>query len=204
MFFDIGSNIGKWSLSNLNICNKIVAVEASPNTFNKLIDNVKNNSKIVCLNYAVCNSSKEYITFYDSQADTLSTINKDWLDSEDSRFYKYQNYSIIQCKTIKLDKLIEIYGVPNLIKIDVEGGEFECVSSLTQKVENLCFEWASETNQITFNCIDYLKTLGYTEFSVQLEDNYNYRPTVYTNSNLVKNFLKQTTPKKEWGMIWVK
>jgi FkbM family methyltransferase len=134
MFFDIGSNIGLWCLSNLNICDKIVAVEASPNTFNKLIENVKNNSKIVCLNYAVCNSSEEYITFYDSQADTLSTINKDWLDSEDSRFYKYQNYNIIQCKTIKLDKLIEIYGVPNLIKIDVEGGEFECVSSLTQKV----------------------------------------------------------------------
>ena len=34
MFFDIGANIGKWSLDN---CDKIIAVEAAPNTFNKLI-----------------------------------------------------------------------------------------------------------------------------------------------------------------------
>jgi len=204
MYFDIGANIGKWSLSNINICDKIIAVEASPTTFNNLINNIGNNNKIVCLNYAVCNSSEEYITFYDSQADTLSTINKDWLDSADSRFYKQFSYNAIQCKTITIDKLIQEYGMPDLIKIDVEGGELECLSSLSQKVENLCFEWASETNQITFNCIDYLKTLGYTGFSVQLEDNYNYRPKVYTNSNLVKNFLEQTTPKKEWGMIWAK
>ena len=50
--------------------------------------------------------------------------------------------------TITIDKLIQEYGTPELIKIDVEGGEFECLSSLTQKVNNICFEWASETNDI--------------------------------------------------------
>jgi FkbM family methyltransferase len=204
MFFDIGANIGKWSLSNVNYCEKIVAVEASPKTFQKLISTINNNSKINCLNYAVCNSDDEYVTFYDSNADTISTLNKNWLDSETSRFYKYDNYNIINCKTIKLDKLIQIYGLPELIKIDVEGGEFESLSSLTQKVNTICFEWASETNNITFLCLDYLEKLGYNQFSIQYEDNYTYRPDLYTNIDTIKENLSKTTPKKEWGMIWAK
>ena len=41
MYFDIGANIGNWSLSNVNNCDKIIAIEASPNTFNKLLNNTK-------------------------------------------------------------------------------------------------------------------------------------------------------------------
>jgi len=204
MYFDIGANIGKWSLSNLNNCDKIISIEASPTTFQRLLSNINNNPKITCLNYAVCNSTDEYVTFYNCNADTLSTINKEWLDSDNSRFYKQFKYDVIKCKPITMDKLIEIYGVPELIKIDVEGGEFETISSLTQKVNNLCFEWASETNEITFKCIEYLQSLGFKEFAIQFEDKYTYRPNIYTNAESIKELLNKTTPKNEWGMIWTK
>jgi FkbM family methyltransferase len=204
MYFDIGANVGNWSLSNIKSCEKIIAVEASPNTFNKLLNNTKNESKILCLNYAVCNSDEEYIEFYDANTDTISTLNKDWLTSTNSRFFNLTNYNIIRCKTIKIDDLIKIYGVPELIKIDVEGGEFVCLSSLTQKINNLCFEWASETNNITFECLAYLELLGYTEFAIQFQDNYTYRPEIYENLNNIKTILNNTTPKNEWGMIWAK
>lgn len=203
MFFDIGANIGKWSISNITNSSKIIAIEAVPETFVKLKKNTCNNKNILCLNFAVCNSENEYIEFYKCEADTLSTLNKDWLASESSRFYNYK-YNTIQCKTISIDKLIEIYGIPELIKVDVEGGEFDCISSLTQRVNNICFEWASETNDITFKCLDYLENLGYTEFVIQFEDNYTYRPLFYKDKNFVMEQLNKTTPKNEWGMIWAK
>jgi FkbM family methyltransferase len=93
MYFDIGANIGKWSLSNVNNCDKIIAIEASPNTFNKLLNNTNNEPKILCLNYAVCNTDEEYIEFYDANTDTISTLNKDWLISEKSRFFNLTNYN---------------------------------------------------------------------------------------------------------------
>ncbi len=49
MFFDIGANIGNWSLSNVNLCDKIIAIEASPITYKKLVNNCKND-KIILLN----------------------------------------------------------------------------------------------------------------------------------------------------------
>ena len=61
MYFDIGANIGRWSQENMRLCNRIIAVEASPTTYDKLVNNIGNNPNIVCLNYAVCNSDKEYI-----------------------------------------------------------------------------------------------------------------------------------------------
>jgi len=157
------------------------------------------------LNYAVCNNNGEDITFYQAEADTLSTINKDWLTSESSRFYNYK-YSEITCRTITLDTLIEQYGVPDMIKIDVEGGEYECISSLTQKVETLCFEWASETNDITVKCIDYLATLGFTKYYLQQRDDYTFRPkeNEYYDIFRIKINLLNTIPKKDWGMVWCK
>ena len=206
MYFDIGSNIGKWSLANINNTSTIISVEASPNTFNTLLGNLGNNPKIVCLNYAVCNNNGLDITFYDSVANTLSTINKEWLTSPSSRFYN-TGYSVITCKTVTIDNLIQTYGIPELIKIDVEGGEYECVSSLTKKVNNLCFEWASETHEVTFKCLDHLYNIGFTKFYIQYEDNYTYRPDeeqYISDLYSIKTSIRETRPKIDWGMLWCK
>ena len=200
--FDIGSNIGKWTDANINNYNKIISIEASPITFERLkIQTI--NHKDNLLNYAVCNNNFQDVVFYHANADAISTINKNWLTHENSRFYN-QPYKQIRCRTTTIDKLIEIYGKPDLIKIDVEGGEYECILSLTQKVDLLCFEWASETNNITFNCIDYLFRIGFTKFYIQMEDEYTFQPNKqeFVDLIIIKNQLIKTTPKKEWGMIW--
>jgi len=204
MFFDIGANIGNWALANIDKCDKIISVEASPITFNRLVDNCKND-KIILLNYAVCNNNGNDITFYQADCDVISTINKDWLTSDTSRFYNYP-YKEIICKTISIDKLIEDYGIPDFIKIDVEGGEYDCITSLTQKIKLISFEWASETNTVTLQCIDYLFHLGYTHYYIQNEDNYTFRPNDndFYDISTIKEKLSNMIPKQDWGMIWCK
>jgi FkbM family methyltransferase len=202
MYFDIGANRGRWAYANINAADKIICVEASPSTFTQLHSNISQHPKITCLNYAVCDNSGQDITFYHCpNADVLSTLNKEWLTAETSRFYNTA-YTEIICKTITMDNLIQTYGVPSLIKIDVEGGEYECIKSLHTKVDTLCFEWASETNSVTFKCLDYLEALGYTQFHIQHTDTYTYRPSSYTTIADVKTQLNNSRPKHDWGMIW--
>ena len=200
LFFDIGSHIGLWSIANMPNAKTIVSVEASPTTFKQLVKNISENKNIVALNYAVCNNNCQDITFYEAEANTLSTLNKEWLTSSESRFHNMR-YGIIQCKTTTIDKLIESFGMPELIKIDVEGGEYDCVSSLTKKTKSLCFEWASET----IKCLDYLHELGFTHFYIQYKDDYTFRPSVQlytTDMNKIKQELSNTIPRDHWGMIW--
>lgn len=204
MYFDIGANLGMWTLANINNTNKIITVEASPITYKNLVDRCKNVDKAILLNYAICNNAGEDITFYHSNCHTLSTINKDWLTSESSRFCNYSTFQEIKCKTMTIDTLIQQYGVPDLIKIDVEGGEYECITSLTQKVDLLCFEWAAEVNDITFKCLDHLTTLGFKEFYLQSGDNYVFRPTEFYDLDKLKDMLNKTVVKVDWGMLWCK
>ena len=206
MIFDIGANVGRWTLANIHFDDTIVCVEPDSTTFGTLLHNVQHNPKVQCINYAVCKNVKSDnndITFYKCHYDVLSTLNKEWLTSPDSRFYNTP-YETITCKTITIDAMIAQFGVPSMIKIDVEGGEYECISSLTQKVDVLCFEWASELNDVTYKCMDHLSTLGFTKFCVQYEDHYAYRPpeSLYTTLSIVKEELSRTTPKEHWGMVW--
>ena len=46
MIFDIGANIGNWTLANISKTDKIVAVEASLFTYSKLLDNIESYSNI--------------------------------------------------------------------------------------------------------------------------------------------------------------
>jgi hypothetical protein len=59
-----------------------------------------------------------------------------------------------------LDRLIEQYGTPSFIKIDVEGFEYQVVKGLTQPVKTLSLEFTPEFIESTFKCIDHLQRLG--------------------------------------------
>lgn len=133
---------------NIDKYDKNISVEASKNTFDKLVRNISNNNKILPLNFDVCDSTDEFIKFYDCESNVLSTINENWLNGGVSRFNV--KYKETFSKTIRINKLIELYDIPNLIKIDVENAEYQCVKSMTNKYNMLCFEWTSEFVDIVF------------------------------------------------------
>ena len=199
--FDIGANIGLWTEANLNKFDKIISIEASPITFEKLKQCKNSNENL--LNYAICDNNGKDIKFYHADREALSTLNKNWLTDSKSRFFN-DKYKEIICKTKTIDDLIKEYGKPHLLKIDVEGGEYECIKSLTQKVDCLCFEWAAEMNDITYKCLEYLSVLGFTKFYIQMCDNYTFFPktNVFEDLSLVKEKLSKMIEKKDWGMIW--
>ena len=172
LYFDIGANVGLWSLKNIEKCKKIIAVEPSKNTFEELVKNCIEKN-ITCLNYAVSNQNKKEVDFYEK--DCLSTINKNWLCSEKSRSYGAK-YTKTTCETIRLDRLVKQYGIPDLIKIDVEGAEDLVISSLAKKVKTLCFEWVREFPLITKNSVNHLMKIGFTKFYVEFGSKFTYVP----------------------------
>lgn len=193
LYFDIGANVGRWSLANVHTADKIIAVEASPRTFQQLTRNTEHEYKIYRVNAAICDAAEPFVDFFEcpDAHSGLSTTNEEWLTSEHSR-----------CHARTMDQLIDAHGVPDLIKIDVEGGEHACLRSLTRKVDVLCFEWASELREMAVACMDHLEGLGFSAFAIQFEDDYRLRPDRYTDKQAIVALLNRTTPKLEWVMIW--
>ena len=210
LYFDIGASVGQWSLLNIQKSIKIIAVEPSPVIYKTLVENCKDKN-IKCLNYAVSNEYKKEVKFYEcknKKHSQLSTLNKDWLCSEKSRFYGTE-YTEKTCSTIKLDQIISIYGIPDLIKIDVEGSEDLVISSLTQKVKKLCFEWVEEFPLVTENSINQLIKLGFTKFYINKKTQshvFSPKEEEYENLKITKHTLKEIKEKFgiASGMIWAK
>ena len=89
LLFDIGANIGRYAIKNYNASTKIICVEASPKTAEKLRKNVEEYKNIIVENLAISDSKEDTVTFYESQwVDTVSTLDINWLLPDTSRFVK--------------------------------------------------------------------------------------------------------------------
>lgn len=207
LFFDIGAHVGNWAIANSHLADLIIAVEASPKTFKRLINNIstKGLTNITPRCVAICNHNTSNINFWECPTDTLSTLNHKWLSDPSSRFYGYYAEEIkVPC--MSLDALIEEYGIPTRIKIDVEGAEYQVIQSLSKPVKEICFEWTAEWREDNIKCIEYLyNKLGFLHFAIQYQDSYTYVPNeseyIHTCAS-IKNILHLAKDKEDWGMIW--
>lgn len=172
LLFDIGYNRGKYTNYFLkeNTEGKSVGVEANPNLYSMVKETSPYNVEI--LNYLVCEKSNDTRTlFVDPNQDGASTASEFWMTQ--GRFKKGSKHlaennvnwnTRYEVKTITLDDLIEEYGPPTVIKIDVEGYTLNVLQGLTKKVGKICFEWTEEGIENDKKCLSYLRDLGYTEF----------------------------------------
>lgn len=195
--FDIGCNVGKYSTCLLNEgYSKVVAVDPNPHLFI-----IKDNR--VTRVFAACSDKNSNIPFYFSNADTISTASINWVTN--SRFsgqYIWEKYEV---PSLTIDELVSQFGIPDHIKIDVEGYEEIVLNGMTKKyASDLCFEWAEEEGDSAIRCVDYLYSLGYTKFGYILTDTYLKKPTnYYSIDEFKKIFIYDKNRKTEWGMIWV-
>ena len=141
--FDIGANRGDWTSAALDKGYKVVALEPGY-IYREFAKSFIYNANVIPLKFAVSNTDFDRVEFYEADEDGLSTLNKDWLTKE-TMPYAGKAFRTIQATTITLDSLADIYGVPDLIKIDVEGAEWSVFRGMTRKMGMLSFEWTLAT-----------------------------------------------------------
>lgn len=205
LVFDIGSNIGTTIEFFSQRTSTVIGFEPNPTLFSRLQQRFENCNVIIDPRGLSNEIGRK--SFRIANADTISTFSDDWVNN--SRFtggYTWNDSIIVETTT--LDSIIEQYGIPDYIKIDVEGYEFEVLTSLTKLLENtiISFEWAEEQKNKIEQTINYLFDLGYKNFSyteadkIQLSDEINWR--TINELNLIENLDSQR--KDKWGMIYVK
>jgi FkbM family methyltransferase len=217
--FDIGANRGDFTVAALGKGYDVVAIEAAPKVFGELVSNFIYSPRVIPLKYAVSGSDYQYIEFYEAEEDGLSTINLDWLTDE-SMPYAGKPYRTVTATTITLDTLAQIYGVPDLIKIDVEGAEWSVFKGLSSKMGTIAFEWTLATIEEHQKQLEYLSIGGYTEVAPQYIEHHCQEPDTYYKLSTfdllewhegAKGFWERENwkqsglrPTADVGMLWVK
>jgi FkbM family methyltransferase len=135
---DIGANIGLSTLWFKKAYPEasIIAVEPNTQAYEKLCRNISFNAAdpVVCLHCAVAKKGG-MVTLFTSNTSTVITSCSTELTRRFS--FKHNKIKPFRIESITLSEIIKLYGQIDILKIDIEGGEYELESSLLLNADSI-------------------------------------------------------------------
>jgi FkbM family methyltransferase len=167
LIFDIGCHIGQDSDFYLQKGFKVVAVEANPALCAELKDRFSTNisdGSFTLIEKAIAENSGE-VEFYVNSRDSIwGTIRSNWAERNAS-WGAESNKTIVPA--VQFSSLIEQFGVPYYLKIDIEGADLLCLEGLLPFSERPQFvSLEIEDRSFLLEETRLLRLLGYTKFQI--------------------------------------
>ena len=159
--FDVGANVGNRVENFLRLGATVVAVEPQIACVDAMRIKLGNHPRLTIVQ-KVLGAQPGQAEIMISEASVISSLSPEWIEAvkNSGRFaaYNWDQKQTVQMTT--LDALIDEYGTPAFVKIDVEGFEQQVVQGLSRPVKAMSLEFTPEFLQSTFGCIEHLQELG--------------------------------------------
>lgn len=165
--FDIGANRGNRIAVFLSLGAKVVALEPQPRCADELVRKFEGRYGLTILDMAV--GDKDGVeTMRISNNDMVSSLSDDWISrvKASGRFDDSSWEQEIKVRVTTLDRLIAQYGMPDFIKVDVEGYEAEVMRGLSHRIKKLSFEYTPERIEPALAAVRRLSFLGDYVFNI--------------------------------------
>ena len=202
LFFDIGAHLGEKSKKILDKNLTIVMLEPLPQCVKQLRESFKNIKNVQILEKAVGRTVGNMKLEVNSKIPTISTMAKHW---KNGRFSNQEWDQKISVEVTTLDRLIKIYGLPNYIKIDVEGFELDVILGLSQKAGIISFEFTSEFLDQSIKCLNHLEKIGYNKFNFSIGESRKFYTEWSNTENLISKLKNESKNNKLlWGDVYCK
>ena len=194
LVFDIGANVGQSAIKFLQAGAKtVVSVEACWKNYVC----IPRRKGIVPVHAAAWhNSGFTEIRYAISQCGLSTTKLEKW-----SRQYPETEWDDPEIVTaVTLDQLSGYFGLPDVVKVDVEGAELEVLMGMHFRPKILFFEFHWKEGGDAVKCLELLHGLGYEKAHYTRQDvDLDTIPTVK-----IREFIPRwKNDKPEWGNITV-
>lgn len=174
LVFDVGANVGDKAAIFADYTKRVICIEADPSTASGLRWRFAFRKRVVIENVAV-GSEKGSARLYRKNYSGFNTLSTKW--STQAEHQGVTGVGSVDVTVTTLDSLIAKHGLPDYIKIDVEGYELPTICGLNLSIKALSFE----ANVPTF--LEETKTIIQKLSQLQPMTRYNLRimesPTFY-------------------------
>ena len=189
LIFDIGCNVGDYTKTFLKFSDFVVAVDPNIEVINQLKNStvdIISKKKLKILNVAISNQIGE-VKLYINSSRTVSSINKKWQKSVLPEMFPHvYNVNTKIVKSTTLDNLVKEFGIPDYIKLDIEGGELNAFIGLNQPINILSFETTLPIfHDETIKILHKISSLGEYQFKLLEYGGYQFLDTTFSKDQLL-------------------
>lgn len=206
LVFDIGAHVGDRTGSFLRLGAKTVALEPQPLVHRALRLLYGRCEKATLLPMA-CGAETGQIDLHVNSANpTVSTAAPDFITaSTGAAGWEGQVWDqTITVPVTTLDTLIDTYGTPDFVKIDVEGHEPAVLAGLSTALPLLSFEITTIQKAAGLACIDRLSALADYSYSLSLGEEHQLQDPTWISPDAMRDILTALPHAANSGDIYAK
>jgi FkbM family methyltransferase len=206
LVFDIGAHVGDRISSLRRLGARVVAVEPQPGAMRALRLIHGRDRNVTLLQVAAGDVVGEITLLVNTNNPTVSTASQDFIAAADGASgWEGQSWDHrITVPALTLDTLIAAHGLPNFVKIDVEGFEDRVLAGLSRPVKLLSFEFTTIQRDIAHKCLIKLASLGDYRFEMTLGESQRFEQGDWVTADEMAELISNLPHEANSGDVYAR